>query len=551
MMPGAVQQPSQQNSWRAAEQTPVCPEPKVFAGQIPFESTTQDVQNLFAQYGNIRSCQVITGPDGRSKGCAMILYSTWTEAELAVENENGTQHLGGQKPMVVKFADPPKRGDGPIVGIAAKKLFVGQIPPNMTEEALRAMFQPYGNITEVHLLKKNPGSGCAFVCYDRWSACEAAVAALHGKHQLEGAKMPIVVKFADAKVDGFAGSKRGFESMAPNGQHAMFNNGGMPGNMGGGANGKKAFTSMGQGQGFNPYGMGMGYGMGGPMGQMGYGMGQMGMMGMGMQGMGMGMQGMNMGGMGGMGMGTMGGMGMMGGMPTLEPGRVILALPDMSTVDFFRQQFASLPAPFEVYPGVGPDMAVQLAQQGLNLGGTSFVDFVLLAPDFLHNRSPVGLVGRLKSMGMRVCAYGWQPAGPMRELVESAGLDGWISGPVPPQGLNRMEFVQLIARMQTLKKGGAAPGMMGGMGMASPRTTMTPPAGPGMSGMIPGAMSAGGAANPLFNSPPSPLASQPGMMGGAPMGAAPGTGGVNAESEAAMMQQLMAEINQLRAELNN
>eukprot|EP00197_Chlamydomonas_leiostraca_P002281 CAMPEP_0202857886 /NCGR_PEP_ID=MMETSP1391-20130828/652_1 /ASSEMBLY_ACC=CAM_ASM_000867 /TAXON_ID=1034604 /ORGANISM="Chlamydomonas leiostraca, Strain SAG 11-49" /LENGTH=531 /DNA_ID=CAMNT_0049536745 /DNA_START=118 /DNA_END=1713 /DNA_ORIENTATION=+ len=302
MMPGAVQQPSQQNSWRAAEQTPVCPEPKVFAGQIPFESTTQDVQNLFAQYGNIRSCQVITGPDGRSKGCAMILYSTWTEAELAVENENGTQHLGGQKPMVVKFADPPKRGDGPIVGIAAKKLFVGQIPPNMTEEALRAMFQPYGNITEVHLLKKNPGSGCAFVCYDRWSACEAAVAALHGKHQLEGAKMPIVVKFADAKVDGFAGSKRGFESMAPNGQHAMFNNGGMPGNMGGGANGKKAFTSMGQGQGFNPYGMGMGYGMGGPMGQMGYGMGQMGMMGMGMQGMGMGMQGMNMGGMGGMGM---------------------------------------------------------------------------------------------------------------------------------------------------------------------------------------------------------------------------------------------------------
>jgi hypothetical protein len=56
----------------------------------------------------------------------MILFNTWTEAELAVEAENGTTHLGGTKPMVVKFADPPKR-DGPIVGIAPKKLFVGQV----------------------------------------------------------------------------------------------------------------------------------------------------------------------------------------------------------------------------------------------------------------------------------------------------------------------------------------------------------------------------------------------------------------------------------------
>ena len=43
-------------------------------------------------------------------------------------------------------------------------------------------------------------TGCAFVVYDRWSSCEAAIAGLHGKTHLEGAKMPLVVKFADAKV---------------------------------------------------------------------------------------------------------------------------------------------------------------------------------------------------------------------------------------------------------------------------------------------------------------------------------------------------------------
>jgi hypothetical protein len=43
-------------------------------------------------------------------------------------------------------------------------------------------------------------AGCAFVVFDRWSSCEAAIAGLHGKTHLEGAKMPLVVKFADAKV---------------------------------------------------------------------------------------------------------------------------------------------------------------------------------------------------------------------------------------------------------------------------------------------------------------------------------------------------------------
>ena len=94
---------------------------------IPHEATSEDVQTLFQQYGTIRKCTIITGPDGRSKGCAMVLFERWTAAEAAVERENGTSNLGGPKPMVVKFADPPRRGDGPVVGITPKKLFVGQV----------------------------------------------------------------------------------------------------------------------------------------------------------------------------------------------------------------------------------------------------------------------------------------------------------------------------------------------------------------------------------------------------------------------------------------
>lgn len=100
----------------------------MFIGQIPFESTQEQVYQLFSQYGTIQKCAVITGPDGRSKGCAMVTYSRWSEAEAAVDAENGTMNLGAGKVILVKFANPPRgRGDGPVVGIAPKKLFVGQV----------------------------------------------------------------------------------------------------------------------------------------------------------------------------------------------------------------------------------------------------------------------------------------------------------------------------------------------------------------------------------------------------------------------------------------
>lgn len=108
---------------------PVGNEPKVFMGQVPPEATADQIQTLMSRYGTVVKATLITTPDGRSKGCAMVLFSKWGEAELAIEHENGTTNLGGTKALVVRFADPPKRGDaaGPVVGIAPKKLFIGQV----------------------------------------------------------------------------------------------------------------------------------------------------------------------------------------------------------------------------------------------------------------------------------------------------------------------------------------------------------------------------------------------------------------------------------------
>ncbi|KAG2500011.1 hypothetical protein HYH03_002293 [Edaphochlamys debaryana] len=324
----------------------VCAEPKIFVGQIPHETTQEQVYALFSKYGTIKKCALITGQDGRSKGCSMVTFERWSEAELAIEHENGTANLGGGRTLLVKFADPPRgRGDGPVMGVAPKKLFVGQIPQHTTEQHIRTLFAPFGNITDVHVLNKGNAPGCAFVTFERWAQAEAAMLALNGQTLIEGATTPMVVKFADAKVQdngmGPATQKRQFGALE--GQP------GFPGAVPGGLGNKRTFTGGAPGAmgmagmaaaGYNPYAAAaaMGYDMS-TMAAMGYG--NMGMMaGMaGMQGMGGipgqgnqqgmagaggmgGAQGIGAGGMGGMGgMGAMGGMGgglmagsMMGGM---------------------------------------------------------------------------------------------------------------------------------------------------------------------------------------------------------------------------------------------
>lgn len=141
-----------------------------------------------------------------------------------------------------------------------------QIPSSVTEPELRGMFVPYGSIVELALLKKNAAATCAFITYERWAQCEAAIEALSGKMQLEGAKMPMVVKFADAKVNEGGAMDMGMGM----GMKRPFNDVGGPN--------KKQFN---MGAGYNAYGMpGGGYDMSmmgyGPMGGMPMG----GMMGM-------------------------------------------------------------------------------------------------------------------------------------------------------------------------------------------------------------------------------------------------------------------------------
>ena len=84
---------------------------KLYVGNLAFRTTTQDLEQLFAQAGTVESAQIIEDRDtGQSKGFAFVEMSTDQEAATAIDQFNGKE-VGGRM-LRVNEAKPRENRSG-------------------------------------------------------------------------------------------------------------------------------------------------------------------------------------------------------------------------------------------------------------------------------------------------------------------------------------------------------------------------------------------------------------------------------------------------------
>jgi cold-inducible RNA-binding protein len=85
---------------------------KLYVGNLAFQTTSEDLQELFAQAGTVESASVIEDRmTGHSRGFAFVEMSTKEEAASAIEQLNGKE-VGGRALKVNEAKPRENRGGG-------------------------------------------------------------------------------------------------------------------------------------------------------------------------------------------------------------------------------------------------------------------------------------------------------------------------------------------------------------------------------------------------------------------------------------------------------
>ncbi|EPS62944.1 hypothetical protein M569_11844, partial [Genlisea aurea] len=84
------------------------------------------------------------------------------------------------------------------------KLFVGQVPKNMSESQLLQLFQESMLVDEVNIIRDREtraSRGCCFLICPSRDEADKAINAFHNKKTLPGVSSPLQVKYADGELE--------------------------------------------------------------------------------------------------------------------------------------------------------------------------------------------------------------------------------------------------------------------------------------------------------------------------------------------------------------
>jgi len=225
------------------------PSDNIWIGDLPADFHDDQLRQVFEGYGTIVSCRLNPPKNPGQKASGLVRFANAQDATWVVENLNGNMPEGFMEPIIVQYAKsggagggggswgkgpgaggkgapqevvnvqpyaitPPKgsgKGGGGPPAQPGDNIWVGDLPPDFSEDQLKQVFEGYGAIVSCRVIPpKNPGQkAAALIRFQNIEDATWVVENLNG-NMPEGFVEPIIVQFARGGGGGGKGGDAGY-----------------------------------------------------------------------------------------------------------------------------------------------------------------------------------------------------------------------------------------------------------------------------------------------------------------------------------------------------
>ncbi|AQK59717.1 uncharacterized isoform X1 [Zea mays] len=244
---------------------------KIFVGGVAWETTEESFSKHFEKYGAITDSVIMKDKHTKMpRGFGFVTFSDPSVIDKVLEDD----HVIDGRTVEVKRTVPREEmitKDGP----KTRKIFIGGLPPSLTEDELKDHFSSYGNVVEHQIMLDHStgrSRGFGFITFESEDSVERVIS--EGRMRDLGGKQ-VEIKKAEPKKHGSDHSSNGRSNHGGGAYRNSYRSGGGAGSGssggGGGYGYGGAYRSAAAGYGYDGgagagYGYGRGYGYGGNAG---------------------------------------------------------------------------------------------------------------------------------------------------------------------------------------------------------------------------------------------------------------------------------------------